>query len=101
MNKNDFQVVQKSQKIAFERGVQINDKASTLRIEATLNPIKGIFAITQKIGYEQITGDTKLDDAMLKTSNELKKEAILYCKNWQKEWYKQQESDETDMFPDD
>lgn len=97
MKKTDYQVVQKSQKVALERAVTINEKASNLRVEINLNPVKGMYSIKSVINFEQITGETKLDSALIKTVGELILEAIIYGENWKETWQSTRSSEENSL----
>jgi len=77
--------------MTFSRGVQINDKTSNLSVELKLNHKKDLVTIVAKIDNDQMTGDAKLDSAMLETLNELTLEAISQGVKWRNERKKAKE----------
>lgn len=70
----------------MERPYKIDGKDQVLRVELTLNSQKGLFTISTKFGFNKVTGDQVLDDAMLQTKMELEREAIKEGLAWRKNW---------------
>lgn len=57
MNPKDFQIKKKTFVVSFTRPVSINDTASELTVDVSLNNLKGLFTIKPKINFNQVTGD--------------------------------------------
>lgn len=86
MKKTDYQIKKGTLPLDFQRGVEINGKASALTITLRLNYKKGLHTILPRLNHDQITGNAEDDENTLQTLNELMQEAINYAINWRREW---------------
>lgn len=96
MNSKDFQIKKKTFVVSFARPVTINDTASELTVDVSLNNLKGLYTIKPKINFNQVTGDAELDGATIETVGDLIEEAIKYALAWRSEW----EESRADNNPD-
>ena len=96
MNPKDFQIKKKTFVVSFARPVTINDTASELTVDVSLNNLKGLYTIKPKINFNQVTGDAELDGATIETVGDLIEEAIKYALAWRSEW----EESRADNNPD-
>lgn len=93
MNPKDFQIKKKTFVVSFTRPVSINDTASELTVDISLNNLKGLFTIKPKINFNQVTGDAELDGATIETVGDLIEEAIKYALAWRSEWEESRSND--------
>lgn len=98
MNPKDFQIKKKTFVVSFTRGVTINDIASELTVDISLNNLKGLFTIKPRINYNQVTGDDELDGATVETVGDLVQEAISYGLKWRREWEEANEKSDPDQM---
>jgi len=99
MKAEDFIIEHGNEIVNFKRGVVINDRASEVKVVATLNNKKGLYTIASKLDSGQITSNAKIDQATTKLVSDLYGEAVKYCIDWKKEWAENNVSDNDQELP--
>lgn len=98
----DYQIKKGTLPVEFQRGVEINGKASVLTVTLRLNHKKGLHTVFPRLNHDQITGNPEDDAATLEVLTELTTEAIAYAIAWRKEWNEtQRDKSQGSLFPEE
>lgn len=90
--------------IKIEDLIVDGQEANAITVKITLNELKGTYKITPQLTTKQISDVSEKEvKGILSKFNKAVKEAVEYCREWRRDWKKENDGDpnQIDMFDED